>query len=171
MNLKGPFMTTIAFTATVDQRSDCQFCAVWSWPTMFPFSSQQHYRPKQPWKSSRRVSFCVWIIMCIGFFCPSRVKQAKVFSKQPILESSKLKEFADDNFNFDENGRKFSKKMENTAGKGEITGYEQFLVFILFSKDLNCRHVKTWACLGKVKKELGRGVPLSLCLVVEMLGK
>ena len=43
--------------------------------------------------------------------------------------SSKLKEIADDNFKFDENGRKFSKWLENTVGKGEIARYEQFLLF------------------------------------------
>ena len=42
---------------------------------------------------------------------------------------SKLKEFADDNFKFDENGRKLSKWVENTVGKGEIARYEQFLLF------------------------------------------
>ena len=31
-----------------------------------------------------------------------------------------MKEFADDNFKFDENDRKFSKWVENTVGKGEI---------------------------------------------------
>ena len=41
----------------------------------------------------------------------------------------KLKEFADDNFKFDENGRKLSKWVENTVGKGEIARYEQFLLF------------------------------------------
>ena len=41
----------------------------------------------------------------------------------------KLKEFADDNFKFDENGRKFSKRVENTVGKGEIARYQQFLLF------------------------------------------
>ena len=46
-----------------------------------------------------------------------------------ILDSSKLKYFADDNFKFDENGRKFSKWVENTVGKGEIARYEQFLLF------------------------------------------
>ena len=48
-----------------------------------------------------------------------------------ILDSSKLKKkkFADDNFEFDENGRKFSKWIENTAGKGEIARNEQFLLF------------------------------------------
>ena len=38
-------------------------------------------------------------------------------------------EFADDNFKFDENGRKVSKRVENTVGKGEIARYEQFLLF------------------------------------------
>ena len=42
---------------------------------------------------------------------------------------SKLKEFACDNFKFEENGRKLSKRVENTVGKGEIAHYEQFLLF------------------------------------------
>ena len=62
-----------------------------------------------------------------------------------------LKEFADDNCKFDENGRKLSKREENNVGKGEIAHYEQFLLFPVFSKDLNCRHVKFRACLGKGK--------------------
>ena len=40
-----------------------------------------------------------------------------------------MKEFADDNFKFDENGRKLSKRVENTVGKGVIARYEQFLLF------------------------------------------
>ena len=40
-----------------------------------------------------------------------------------------MKEFADDNFKFDENGRKLSKQVKNTVGKGEIARYEQFLLF------------------------------------------
>ena len=35
----------------------------------------------------------------------------------------------DDNFKFDENGRKLSKQVENTVGKGEIARNEQFLLF------------------------------------------
>ena len=46
-----------------------------------------------------------------------------------MLDSSKLKEFADNNFKFDENGRKLSKWVENTMGKGEIARNEQFLLF------------------------------------------
>ena len=42
------------------------------------------------------------------------------FPKGQILDSSNLKEFADNNFKFDGNVRKFSKRVENTVGKGEI---------------------------------------------------
>ena len=48
------------------------------------------------------------------------------FPKQQILDSSKPKPFADDNSKFDENGKKFSKQIENTVGKGEIACYEKF---------------------------------------------
>ena len=55
--------------------------------------------------------------------------QFQLITRRQILDSSKLKEFADDNFKFDENGRKLSKRVENTVGKGEIARYEQFLLF------------------------------------------
>ena len=55
-----------------------------------------------------------------------------LFPKRKILDSSKLKEFAEDNFKFDENGKKFSKQVENTVGKGEIARYEQFLLLSQF---------------------------------------
>ena len=51
------------------------------------------------------------------------------FPKQQILDSPKLKELADDNFKFDESGRKFSKWVENTVTKGEIAHCEQYLLF------------------------------------------
>ena len=50
-------------------------------------------------------------------------------TRQEILDSSKMKEFADDNFKFDKNGRLLSKQVENTVGKGEIARHEQFLLF------------------------------------------
>ena len=46
------------------------------------------------------------------------------FPKRQILDSFKLKEFAEDNFKFDENGIKLSIWVENTVGKGEIARYE-----------------------------------------------
>ena len=52
-----------------------------------------------------------------------------LFPNDKFLDSSKLKEFADDNINFVENDRKLFKQEENTVGKGEIARYEQFLLF------------------------------------------
>ena len=56
-------------------------------------------------------------------------KMINLFPKQQNLDSSKLKEFADDSFIFYENGKELSKRVENTLGKGEIAHYEQFLLF------------------------------------------
>ena len=50
-------------------------------------------------------------------------------TRRQILDSSKLTEFADDNFKLDENETKLSKQVENIVGKGEIARYEQFLLF------------------------------------------
>ena len=50
-------------------------------------------------------------------------------SQTTILDSSKLKEFADHNFKLGENDRKLSNSVENTVGKGEIACYEQLLLF------------------------------------------
>ena len=52
------------------------------------------------------------------------VTLAKPFPKRKILDPSKLKEFSDDNSKFDEMGKKLSKRVENTVGKGEIAHYE-----------------------------------------------
>ena len=46
-----------------------------------------------------------------------------------FIDSSKVKEFADNSFKFDENSRKLSKWVKNTVGKGEIARNEQFLLF------------------------------------------
>ena len=53
----------------------------------------------------------------------------KSITRRHILDSSKLKEFAEDNLKSDENGWKLSKWPENTVGKGEIARNEQFLLF------------------------------------------
>ena len=50
-------------------------------------------------------------------------------TRRQILDSSKVKWFSDDNFKLDENGKKLSKQVENTVGKGEIACYKQFLLF------------------------------------------
>ena len=53
----------------------------------------------------------------------------KPITRRQILDSSKLKTFAGNNFKFYENGRKLSKRVKNNVGKGEIAPYEQFLLF------------------------------------------
>ena len=58
-----------------------------------------------------------------------RLRTDLTFPKRQILDSSKLKEFADDNFTLDDNGRKIYIRVENTVGKGEIARNEQFLLF------------------------------------------
>ena len=56
-------------------------------------------------------------------------KGVLVFPNDGFLDSSKLKEFAYDNYEFDENGRKVSKQVENIVDKAEMAHYEQFLLF------------------------------------------
>ena len=67
------------------------------------------------------------------------------------MDSSLLKDFADDNFKFDENGRKFSKKGENTVGKLEIARYKQFLLFppCFFKRFLLQTYIKTTKLVRK----------------------
>ena len=62
--------------------------------------------------------------------------------------SCRLFQTADDNFRFDKNGRKLSKRVENTVGKGEIAHCEQFLLFPVFSKGLFPRGIKRCHCVG-----------------------
>ena len=57
------------------------------------------------------------------------LNHVNTFPKRQSLDSSKLKELSGNNFKFDENGRKFSKLLENTVGKGEIACNELFLLF------------------------------------------
>ena len=59
---------------------------------------------------------------------PQANHKAFPFPKRQILDASKLKEFPDDNFKFDENGRKFAKWVGKTFRKGEIARDEHFLL-------------------------------------------
>ena len=76
---------------------------------------------------------------------------AQPFPNGQILDSTKLKEFADNTFRYDENASELPKWVENTVGKGGIARHEQFLLSpTVFSEDLYGRHVKTRAsCLEK----------------------
>ena len=66
------------------------------------------------------------------------------FPKRQILE------YADENFKFYENGRKFFKTVEKRCGNRRNCSLRAISPFLtVFSKNLYCRQVKTRACLGK----------------------
>ena len=77
-----------------------------------------------------------------------------------------MKEFADDNFKLHENGRKLSKWVENTVGKGEIARYQQFLLFPqCFQKACfpgASSGVIVWECVNRVISNI------SVILICEM---
>ena len=66
---------------------------------------------------------CTAVSVILGLIFNFTQFKSFFFSKRQILDFSKLKQFVDNNFKFDENGRKFSKRVENTVGKGEIARY------------------------------------------------
>ena len=66
--------------------------------------------------------YCVKWINVFGQFSVNRSFNS--FPNKQILDSSKLKKFAGDNFEFGQYGKKFTKRVENTVRKGEIACYE-----------------------------------------------
>ena len=80
-------------------------------------------------------------------FCPylaiSRLKTQNVLTRRQILDSSELKDFADDNFKFDKNGsRKYCEKRRNCS----LRAISPFPT--VFSKGLFPRGVKRCHCMG-----------------------
>ena len=71
-------------------------------------------------------------------------------SQRQISDSSKVKEFAEDNFKFDESWKQFFKPLENNVGKGENSCYKQFLLFQhSFQKRLLLQTCKNQGLFGK----------------------
>ena len=92
-------------------------------------------------------------------------KVLKIVSlKQQMLDFSKLKEFAYDNFELYENGRKLSIRVESTVGKGEIARYEQFLLFPQCFQKTCTETRKNQGLFGKGLKSglYGKGLTKSL---------
>ena len=79
-------------------------------------------------------------------------------TRRQILDSSKLKVFADNNFKFDENGRKLSKQVENTEGKGEIARYKQFLLFPQYFQKACFQGASKGVCVGMGYRHIGWGM-------------
>ena len=69
-------------------------------------------------------------------------------------DSSKLKEFACNNYKFDETGGKFLKWVEKTVGKGEIARDDQFLLFPqCFQKNCSANKYKPGLVWERVKEK------------------
>ena len=68
----------------------------------------------------KQISEFCYLIICKYFHFVKYMYFAILLTLSQILDSSKLKEFPDDDFKFKENGRKIFKRVENTAGKREI---------------------------------------------------
>ena len=66
-----------------------------------------------------------------------------------MLDPSRLKEFADDNFKFVGNVGEISKSVENAVKKKKLLSTSNFFFSTAYSKDLYCRPVKSRVCLGK----------------------
>ena len=90
--------------------------------------------------------------MCIT---PKSLYNVWLFPKRQILDFPKLKEFAEDNFELDEQDVKFSKWIENTVGKGEIARDEQFLHSLqCFQKACTADTLKPGLVWERVKKQV-----------------
>ena len=70
--------------------------------------------------------FLPYMALIFHFKCTLTLSQTTNFK---LFQTVRL---IDNNFKFDENGRKFSKQVENSVGKGEIDCYLQFLLFPQF---------------------------------------
>ena len=70
-------------------------------------------------------------------------------TRRQILDSSKPNKFADDNFKFDENGKKLSKRVKKHCGKRRNCLLQAISPFPkVFSKGLFPRGVKRCHCVG-----------------------
>ena len=94
----------------------------------------------------------------------SALQDINPFPNDKILDSPKMKEFAEDNFKFDQNGTNFSKWVEYTAGKVEIASLQaNFYFFNRGFKRLVLQTGKNQGLFGKgLKQKLYRKCDLIL---------
>ena len=67
--------------------------------------------------------------LLLGYYFSGLCSKGLTLFQQQSSDSSKLIEFLEDNFRFDDNGGKFFKRVEISVGKKEMACYEQFLLF------------------------------------------
>ena len=79
-------------------------------------------------------------------------KSVNPLTEDKILDRSKWKQSADDNFEFDVNSKSFSKLVKNTVG---IAGYKQFLLFPqCFQKACSQGHQKVSLCGNRLNDHI-----------------
>ena len=142
----------------MEETVNCQFCqntALWH---QLASQVMQQFSPRDPVKIPSRDLPKVEELQAsvTGVNKDIGGKSIYLFSTRQILDSSKLKEFADYHFILNKIGRKFSERVENTVGKGEIVvtsnfsfSHSVFKSFVLqtcknqglFGKGLTCYHV------------------------------
>ena len=71
-----------------------------------------------------------------------------------MLDTSKAKDFADDNFEYDKDGRKLSKRVENTLGKEKLFVTSNFCFSHSVFKRLLLQTRKNKGLFGRVLKDM-----------------
>ena len=101
------------------------------------------------WNSMDHLMRCLILIYAASKRQTSVALSNLTLNPFPNDKFQNLKDFADDNFKFDENGRKIFKWVANTVGKGEIARYEQFLLFPQCFQRLLLQTLKNQGLFGK----------------------
>ena len=75
-----------------------------------------------------------WVCQCVDISQAeeSRIRYCNPLPDDKILPLSKLKAIADDYLNFGQNIKFVSHRVGNIAGKGENSGYQLFLPFLVY---------------------------------------
>ena len=68
---------------------------------------------------------CLFLLSCNVFYLTKDKTLNLTLSTRQVLDSFKLNELADYNFKFEENEKKFCKKVQNTVGKGAVFLFSQ----------------------------------------------
>ena len=122
------FPLSLILKVTVTSSITCKSC--WAISGLNSRTPQRNaYRTSCVYLIKNTITNILVRIMCL--LC-----DVLLFPKRQILDSTKLKEIADDNFKFVDNARKPYKEVENTMGKGEIARYEQFLILPQYFQEI-----------------------------------
>ena len=119
--------------------------------SIFSFSLIVYYSIKNKFTKQLKHFYnrLVHVFSINRFFALRQTFRLNVYETK-LIDTSKLKELADDNFKFDKDGRFFSQSDRKHCGNWRKCLLRETSPFsMLFSKDLYCRHIKIKASLGK----------------------